>query len=226
MLLALPALSFGNFDLNFTCLVDKTGDCPSNANLATQLKVNVADTAGGAQFTFYNNVGIASSITDIYFDLPGASNTTPVPQTLLLFLSPNAPTITDSGAGVAFSDGASPPNLPRNNVPNPDFDSMYSADSDSPVSANGVSSSTEWVRFVFKYASGKDFDDVKDALNDGSLRIGLHVQSIGTASRSDAYINDPYNPPQQVPEPGTYAALIGAGMVAFLWIQRRRKTAA
>ncbi|MDX2151770.1 MAG: PEP-CTERM sorting domain-containing protein [Bryobacteraceae bacterium] len=225
LLLALPALSFGNYDLGFSCIDDGAVDACVQ-NLAGQLKVNVQDTAGGAQFTFYNNVGIASSITDIYFDLPGLSTTNPKPETLLLFLSPNTPVITDSGAGVAFSAGADPGNLPRSTTPDPDFDTLYSADSDAPPSQNGVASSTEWVRFVFKYAATKDFDDVLSALEDGSLRIGLHVQSIGTAGRSDAYINDPFEPPQEVPEPGTYAALVGVGMGAFLWLQRRRKNAA
>src|SRR5262245_47586865 len=42
----------------------------TQANLSGQLSVEVTEgaVAGTVDFTFYNNVGIASSITDIYFD--------------------------------------------------------------------------------------------------------------------------------------------------------------
>src|SRR5512145_721995 len=72
-----------------------------NEDVSAQLSVDV--TAVGTDqvaFTFYNNVGIASSITDVYFD----------DGTLLGIAS-----VTGS-AGVDFSQLASPGDLPGGNL--------------------------------------------------------------------------------------------------------------
>ena len=82
------------------------------ANVATgaaQLFVRVSEGPGANQatFRFVNTGPSASSITDIYFD----------DGSLLGIAS-----ITDSGAGVDFSQLASPPNLPAGHDCTPDFD--------------------------------------------------------------------------------------------------------
>src|SRR5262245_26656672 len=86
-----------------------------------QLSVDVSDAGGGkVAFKFVNSGPNASSITAVYFDdgalLGGASIV--------------------NGPGVKFSPGATPPNLPGGNPIG--FDTSYAADSDSPVSPNGV----------------------------------------------------------------------------------------
>ena len=173
-----------------------------NPSVGGQLSVQVIDPgiSGGTDvmFKFFNNVGITSSITQIYFD-----------DGSLLEIS----AITYSGAGVAFTKPATPGNLPGANLVSPAFvtTDQFSAGSDPPPVANGVNTSAEWVAITFNLQDGKAPDDVIDALRDGSLRIGLHVQGYTTVppppSLSESYVNT-------VPEPGILI-LLGIAMSAI-----------
>lgn len=173
-----------------------------NADVGGQLSVDVTVAGTQVSFKFFNNVGIASSITDIYFD-----------DGTLLGIS----SITDSGGGVAFSALATPGNLPGGNTASPPFVTTggFSLDSSAPgVSANGVDASTEWVAVLFNLQGSQTFADTIAALNDGSLRIGLHVQAIGITGGSDSYVN-------RIPEPGT-VLLLGSGLLALVVVGRKK----
>ncbi len=66
--------------------------------------------------------------------------------------------------------------------------------------------------------NGKNYSDTLAMLNDGSLRIGLHVQAIGAPGGSDSYVNNPIH----APAPG--AILLGSLGTALVGFLRSRRT--
>jgi hypothetical protein len=162
-----------------------------------------------------NNVGIPSNVTEFYVD----------DGTTLSGL-----TVFNSLSGLTNFVGGSvnPGNLPGGNTAIPPFvaDGSLSADTAPGPTANGVNAAVDAVGFRYGTAAG--IPSVVAALTDGSLRLGLHVRSIGAAGGSDSYVNVP--PPEggpvpdDVPEPGTIAiwGLLGT-LGAALSFGRRRQ---
>jgi len=65
---------------------------------------------------------------------------------------------------------------------------------------------------------GMAFGDVIAALEDGALRIGMHVRSIGVDEESDAFVNGP--PGVVIPTPT--AGAWGLAGLALIGARRRR----
>lgn len=168
----------------------------------TALSMEVID-LGGSQVAFKFTNNSISSLADVYFD----------DGTLLGIAS-----ISDSGTGVAFSTGANPADLPGGNNLTLAFTTTagFSADSDAPVSPNGVTSG-EWLTITFNLKPFQTYASVINALSlpngggEGDLRVGLHVQSFANGG-SESFVNSP----TPVPEVDTYAMLLaGLGLVGF-----------
>jgi hypothetical protein len=188
----------------------------SNApdNVAVQLSADVSSVdATHVKFEFYNTAVIASSICDIYFD-DGAAG----PASLLDGIT----SIVDNGT--LFGNGATPANLPAGNTLSPHFSADFSADSENQpptLITNGVDQSTDNVALIFLLKDSKTFSDVLAGLSDGTLRVGLHVQAIGSGDDSDSFVGRP-GFGEEVPEPGTLL-LVGSGLLGALgYISRRR----
>ncbi len=148
-----------------------------------------------AKFTFYNDSTIQSSVTNIYFDdgvLIGA--------TLGII----------NGSGTDFAEDG-PGNLPNGNDIGFDADREFNIGSNPPPPSNGINNIGvgEWVTIEFDLLGGS-LQDVLDELNDGSLRVGIHIQDFTDGSSESAVA---------VPEPAT-VLMFGLGGLALL---RKRK---
>ena len=132
-----------------------------------------------------------------------------------------------NGPGVSFTrDGissVSPGELPAGNNLVPAFETTadFLADADNPAGTNknGVDPS-ESVGVVFDLKAGMDFGNVLAFLEDGGLRIGIHVGSFDPDGRdnSETFVN---NGVVIIPAPGAVLlATIGASIVG--WLRRRR----
>ena len=170
-----------------------------------QLWVEVEDGGGcggtaRALFTFGNDGLAPSSICDVYFD-----------DGSLLGIHSIDDSIT---AGVSFSAGASPGNLPGANNISPSFVTTagFSADSDEPaVQQNGVNPGEE-LGICFNLQDGRTYTDVIDELGTGELRIGIHVQGFASGG-SESFVT--------VPEPATIV-LFGTGLIGLAGLGRKK----
>ncbi len=166
-------------------------DAEANSTYGTSL------TPGQVLFTFTNAVGISSSISEIYMD-----DGTILGQDSVL---------NSLGGFTQFTGGgANPSNLPGGNTLVPPFvaTAAFSADAQGNPT-RGVDDSSDILGIVYDLLPGLGLNDVRAALIDGTLRIGLHVRSIGLGGESDAFVN---------PEPTTLALM---GLSGLVLIRRR-----
>jgi hypothetical protein len=171
----------------------------NTVDISDQLGVDVKDEESGITFTFYNNVGIQSSVTDIYFDQ----------GSLDLF---SGFTMIDS-FGALFSPTATPGNLPGGSAIG--FSADYSFDS-SGNPTNGLDASTDYVTFLATVgADYTSYDDFITALLNGDARIGLHIQGYEDGE-SDSYVS-------QVPIPAAGILFASALVAAGVFGRRKKK---
>ena len=157
--LMLPLSLAHALTLNFVEIVDDAGP-----DLSSQLSASITDIGVGAQFTFFNNVGLNSSITGVFFDVGSA----------------------DIG-GIQFSNGASHsgvdfkqatnPNLPEGNTLAEPFNADFGMTKDGS-NANGIDARDEYARFLVSFNEDYSFDALLSAISSGAFRVGLHVTSI------------------------------------------------
>ncbi len=130
--------------------------------------------------------------------------------------------ITGESAGVSFSTGAKPENLPGGKPY--DFVATAGADSDAPVYPNGVNAAKEYVTWTFALESGTTYKDVINSLDAGKMRIGLLVP--GATGGSASFLNNFGGSNQQasaVPLPASLWLMFGAlGGLGFLSRRGRR----
>ena len=181
----------------------------------TQLFVDVMDggsfinadnvTINQVLFTFKNEGPEASSICDVYFDDGSLLGIASIDNS-----SPGEP-------GVLFTQYAKPGNLPGGNKADPDFETTagFSADSDPPAQPNGVNPN-EWLAILFNLQSGQAVSDVFSELENGDLRIGIHVQGFASGGGESFVNND--NP---VPIPAT-VLLLGSGLIGLIGFRRKK----
>lgn len=190
------------------CLIE-----PSNGNgdISSQLSVEVLDAGmGNVTFRFENNVGTASSVSEIYID-----DGNPTESLLSGFIL--------SQNGTNFSYGsAAPGDLPGGNNVGFEVSVGFLADAQGNPS-NGISTSTDHVTIQAELKMGVSFADLIARINSGETRFGLHIRAIGQNGGSDAYVSkgdDTPPPPPLVPAPMT--AVMGAVGLGAVVSRRRR----
>jgi len=207
--LAVMLLLFGGFCAN-DCAASVTydvynvvgvsnNDAGNTAIGEAQLSVELIDLSGGQiEFVFRNSGSEKCSITDVYFD-----DRCELLSNLWVVNSP----------GVQYTQWATPSNLPAGNNLTPHFETTLglSADSDPPVSHNGVNPG-EYLGIRFDLQCGSGIADVGNCIDSGGLRIGLKVQAFADGG-SETFV--------AVPAPG--ALMLGSlGVCVVGWLRRGR----
>lgn len=173
---------------------------------ADQINLDITDLGTAAQFNWTMSAGVNPdmNIAEIYID-----DRTPI------FLAPINIT---TQIGTDFTPGdANPGNLPGGNtLPDP-----FTVTTDLLADAQGRSTNGLTIGdnliFNISYALGANFTDLLDALNNGSLRVGVHARSL-LGGESEGYVSQP---PSPIPVPA--AGLLLLGSLGGLAVIRRRK---
>ena len=155
----------------------------SDLNLFVEVKFGVST----VDFELHNESVVDSSIARIYFD-----------DSLLVA---NGTII--AGTGTLFGIPAVPAKLPAANLLGPSFETDFGFDADAPGPHNGINPGQQ-VTINFGLTGGTTFADIANALNNGSLRIGVHVISLPDGS-SESAVN--------IPEPSTLLFLGLGGLM-------------
>lgn len=176
----------------------------TSSNVALQLHLNIYNPtqalsqygiALGTQevlFAFTNTVGIESNIAEIYID------NGPL-QSLVRVIN----NLTGTTSFNSFGGSVEPSNLPGGQLLIPAFEAVeiLSVDSNNG-SGKGVNSANDTLGIVYNLSGG--LSAIQNDLDDGDLRIGLHVRSIGDINgQSLGFVNTS----EQIPEPNTLLLL-------------------
>jgi hypothetical protein len=190
-----PAASAATF--SFSCF---SLNSPTDCNiLESQISVDITQTADWINFKFLNSGPEASFIDGLYFADP--------PPSLL----GGAPKFVYSDAGIKFSAGCSPGDLPNK------WGTTYCSDADAPAPKNGANPD-EWVQvsYLLKNPATQSLATVVNYINAGTFDIGIKVQGFASGGSEWGVVAPPRT---TVPEPGTLA-LLGIGVAAM--VVRRR----
>jgi len=186
----------------------------NEVNVAGQLQLEVTDPGTGVVFTIknLNNTGSTNVfIGDIFLDT-GGSNLLGSVDSLIEMI------------GVDYEARGGNGGLPEGNNALPAFVSNTNLDQSPNGGASNAINRGEELGIRFTLVSGVVFSEVLNALNVGTIRVGLHLQGYASGG-SDSYVNigrllPPPGP--TVPDSGGTLVLLCGGLAAISWLARRR----
>lgn len=218
MLCGVAALAAEAVTLDFQCV---TFNAPANCALGESLlSVDVTEYGAGQVLFRFDmaplGVNEAPNVSQVYFD-NGAPGSGALLSIATLIDVDDGPADM-SHAGVDFSLGASPPNLPGGNTLSPAFvvTPGFLAGADTPKPQERAIDQGEWLGVVFNLQAGYGFADVLAELAGGELRIGVHMTSFADGG-SESLVTTP----TAVPVPAALW-LFGSGLVGLTMVGRRR----
>lgn len=189
---------------NFACTEGSAGNCGIGVS-DVSFSVAAVD-ANTIEFLITNSpvstpLNQQGVVTEVYVDV---GTTT--------FLNLDSASLRE-GEGVVFGLDAGGPNLPGGNAIA--FSADYGVDAASPSPKNGINGG-EFLGLRFDLTGSNDINQVISAIGSGSLRLGLHFQSVGNNEGSISLVSV-----SPIPEPHEWAMMMaGLGLVAA--ITRRR----
>ena len=177
------------------------------------LSMDVTDSGNGVLFKFNNAIGNTATnsfIGTVYID----GSTT-------LLLNSIAVNYANVGVDVDFSGGTGNGNLSQSANLATAFTTDYDFTKKGGAS-NGVNKG-ESLGVLF---AGANFNNVISAINDGSLRVGYHLQGLPN-DKSDSYVNSRTTgtTPTPVPVPGFLVGVMAAGALGGTRLLKNKKQA-
>lgn len=186
-----------------------------------QYSFNVTDNGSGTTLWKFSNAstGVSSFISQIYFDWND-------PKYALSVNTPNSSNVGTVSFSTSFNG---PANLPQGNLI--DFTQDLAIGSTSQGSNKGGIDKGETLGFVFN--STQAASSLLAAIDNGSLRVGIHVQGFncnlnpssctnGATSFSDAFISSKTVSPVAVPVPGFLLGIMAAGVLGGTRLLRHK----
>ena len=223
--LAFCAINFAAADIVTFGFNKETNNGPANEDFASQTSVQIWDDteagvpSGSILFKFVNDMdgtGVSGTLSQIYWDDNSGFLSTVVSP----ILSNNPLHTQDHASGAATIAYTNDTNINNSDKP-PGVASWGNGVTDFNFDANNPAQTgaeqLEMAGFLFTL-NGGTFQDVRDAIENGDLRVAFHAQSIGATDNSDSFLN--LTTAIVVPEPSSALFLCTLGSLFCLRIRR------